>query len=536
MIYPFFALAAQSPSRQEAFRSTVTAHLLAVGGCGWYLSTRGPDAATVVGHVLLVMGIIEGAILIGWRLAQMPKSQALEFLLVSQLSSRQLLVSEALVGLARLAFVTLAGLPILVFMTTIAGKNLPPRILLEDLVPLAVIPFTWGAVTGLALTAWAYEGRKSRRWAERCMLALIIVYLVVGVLAGEKLIAWLSILPPTFGDSLKWMLFAIHHNTPFAHMQEWLGDNPELYVDNLIFLEAGALTAVGLMLTRAAFRLKGHFDELHYRPAVDESRGPRGQPGDRPLSWWAVRRVSEYSGRINLWLATGFGVIYALYTVVGSAWPPWLGTGVFRIVELAGGIPGVAAGLLILAAVPAAFQYGLWDSNTQDRCRRLELLLLTQLGAEDYWHAAALAAWRRGRGYVLVALVLWLAALIAGKIGPAEFAVAVASGVILWSLYFVLGFRAFARGVQANSSGMLLSVGLPLLTYVLFRSGMPALAVLLPPAMVYAPIAGLPPLYWVPGPVLAGIVALIVARRSLASCDRELRHSYELYHGRKIID
>jgi hypothetical protein len=307
-------------------------------------------------------------------------------------------------------------------------------------------------------------------------------------------------------------------------------------VEAMLALQAGAVGVVAVTLTRSAFRLKGHFDDLHYRPAVDRSRGERGQPGDRPLSWWAVRRVTNYSGRINLWLAAGFGFIYGLYTVAGNSWPAWMGQGVFQIVENAGGIPGVATALIVLAAVPAAFQYGLWDSNTQDRCRRLELLLLTQLDALDYWHAAAGAAWRRGRGYVMVAVLLWASALIAGKVGVIEVAVSVAAGVILWALYFVLGFRAFTRGVQANSSGMLLTVGLPILSYILFRVGWPALAVLLPPATVYAPMAGYGPLYWVPGPLLAGVVALAVARRSLARSDADLRRWYERYHGQKLLD
>src|SRR5262249_29740061 len=135
MIYPFFALAAQSPTRQEAFRSTVFTHLLVLSGCAWYLLVRGSPSVNVVGHVLLIMGIIEGAILIGWRLTQMPKSLALEFLLVSQLSAPRLFVAEALVGITRLALVTLSGLPILLFLTTVnshdvsQGLNLlPPRL------------------------------------------------------------------------------------------------------------------------------------------------------------------------------------------------------------------------------------------------------------------------------------------------------------------------------------------------------------------------------------------------------------------------
>ena len=145
------------------------------------------------------------------------------------------------------------------------------------------------------------------------------------------------------------------------------------------------------MAVRASGRLMGHFHERHYQPAVDRSASVRARVGDRPLAWWAVRRVAQYSGRINLWLAGGFGVLYALYVVAGPRWPDWLGRGVFVLCDEAGGVAALTTGLVLLAAVPAAFQYGLWDSNAQDRCRRLELLLLTDLEARDYWHAAAAA-------------------------------------------------------------------------------------------------------------------------------------------------
>src|SRR4029078_10503462 len=114
-----------------------------------------------------------------------------------------------------------------------------------------------------------------------------------------------------------------------------------------------------------------------------------------------------------------------------------------------GALRMVATGLTLLAAVPAAFQYGLWDSSTQDRCRRLELLLMTDLGGHDFYDAAAAAAWRRGRAYFAIASLLWLAALIAGQASLGAALAAVAAAVLLWGCYFAFGFRAFVRGAPA---------------------------------------------------------------------------------------
>ena len=197
-----------------------------------------------------------------------------------------------------------------------------------------------------------------------------------------------------------------------------------------------------------------------------------------------------------------------------------------------GGVPGLTTGLVVLAAVPAAFQYGLWDSNAHDRCRRLELLLLSGLDARDYWNAAAAAAWKRGRGYFAVALMLWTSAVFAGQISAWQAVAGAAAGVLLWGFYFTLGFRAFARGAQANGLGMLLTVGLPLAAFALYRLGWPALAALTPPGAVYG--AGAATVGWV-GPLLAAILTLAVAQRSQARCDRDLRRWYDRSHGQKVM-
>src|SRR5438093_5916464 len=106
MLSPFFFLAMVSPGRQRTFRRAVVAHLLVLTGGAWVvLQSGGPNSPALLGQVLLIAGIVEGAVLIGWRLAQMPKSKALEFLLVSPLRPQRLLLAEAAVGVGRLALV-----------------------------------------------------------------------------------------------------------------------------------------------------------------------------------------------------------------------------------------------------------------------------------------------------------------------------------------------------------------------------------------------------------------------------------------------
>ncbi len=530
MLTPFFTLAAVSPGRQRTFRLLVVAHLLVLVCAAAVALARRPNGGPVLGHALLVLGIIEGALLIGWRLTQLPKSQALEFILVSPLRPRQFFLAEALVGLARLALVTLAGLPLLLLTALDGGIDL------LDVPVLLVMPFSWGAFSGLGLIAWAYEPASVRKKGERVFLGLTLLYLVVGVLAGEHLRQWLAWLPAGLDGVALTVFQTTHLYSPFAVMQEALREPPLQTLERLLILQALVTVASVGMLWRAACRLQGHFHERHYLPAVDRSRRRRAPVGDRPLSWWTVKRVSEYAGRVNLWLAGGFGLAYALYTVAGADWPAYLGRHVFEIFDGLGGIPVVAAGLVVLGAVPAAYQYGLWDSNAQDRCRRLELLLLTRLSAADYWEAAAAAAWRRGRGYLLVAVLLLTAALLAGRLTPAEFLAAACAGVILWGLYFVVGFRAFASGLQANTLGLALTLGLPALAVLLYRAGLPALGALVPPASVYQPGVGGVTAAWLAGPVLAAAFTLALARSSLARCEEDLRRSYDRHHGQMVVD
>src|SRR5581483_9545818 len=77
MLWSFLRLGAVSPGRQLALRRAIAVNLVVLS-CGALAMRRAsPQAAPMIlGQLLLVVGIVEGAILIGWRLTQMPKSQA----------------------------------------------------------------------------------------------------------------------------------------------------------------------------------------------------------------------------------------------------------------------------------------------------------------------------------------------------------------------------------------------------------------------------------------------------------------------------
>lgn len=530
MYAPFFVLAAQSPSRQATFRKAVVAHVALVAAVGLAVAHQGKHVPlSLIGHVMLTAGIVEGALLVGWRLTQLPKSQALEFLLVSPLQPARVFLAEAAVGLALLALVTLSGLPIL---AVLAGDGqLDPL----DILPLLVLPLTWGAITGLGLAAWAYEPRRFRKVGEVVLMAGILLYLVVGVLAGENLRHWLDGLPETWQLVVLRGFHGMHEYNPYGTLRHWLDHDVGRAFERTAWLQAIACACILAALLRASYRLQGHFHERHYEPARDVSNEKRPPIGHRPLAWWAVKRVSEYSGRINLWLAGGFCLLYAAYLLGGDHWPAWMGRRIFAMCDAVGGAAALSTALVLLAAVPAAFQYGLWDSSAQDRCRRLELLLLTDLRPRDYWDAAFAAAWRRGRGYFAIALVLWTAALLGGRLTVGELLASVAAGVMVWALYFALGFRAFARGAQANGLGLLLTVGLPLAAWGLGQAGLVTVAGWLPPGMVYRAGVAQPSSVWLLGPLAVGATTLWLARRGLAECDVRLRQWYDANHGNKVM-
>lgn len=532
MLKPFFDVAMVAPGRQLTFRRTVVAHVLLITILAVSATNAGSsDKLTAVAQLTLILGIVEGSALIGWRLTQMPKSQALEFLLTSPVQPRRVFIAESLVGVSRFALVWLSGVPILcglVFVGTI-----DPR----DLIPLVVMPFVWGVVSAFILTAWIYERVPIRRIGELFSLLGVLVYLVVGVLAGEQLPMWLASLPFWMGKLLYDSIIFMRDTNPFGVVKLWFDPAWEHWIawEKFEILHAIGGVVLFAAFTRAAFRLKGHYHDRHYKP-IDSSRENQSDKiGDRPLSWWAVRRVMEYSGRVNLWLAGGVSVLYAAYIVAGDQWPPWMGRTVFQLFENWGGAPSIATALVVLAGVPAVFQYGLWDPTVQDRARRLELLLLTDLTPDDYWRASLAASWKRGRGYLVAAAMLWLALGISGRNSWPEVIAASTGGVALWWLAFAIGFRAFSTGNQTSGLASLYTLGLPLVLFGLVRTGFVTVATFIPTAVCYIPLrpdAGVTP-FWAASMGLVVVIGWVLTRTGLQRCDKDLRAWYDANHGAK---
>ena len=528
MLLAIFAAAMAAPHRQLGFRRLASAHAVLVAGLVGSAAFAGTDTAVATAaQLLLCLGLVEGATLIGWRLTQLPKSQALEFMLVSPVRPAGFFLAEALVGVGRFALVGLGGVPVLGLMV-FAG-------LAEwaDLLPLALLPFVWGTVVGLGLTAFVYEPVKVRRAGELLGLLGVLLYLVVGVLAGEHLRDWLLALPSWLGEFIFDGVLAMHHGNPFGVVRYWFDPFRSQAVawERFLTLNLVGAALAGLFLWRGAARLHGHFQDRHYRP-LDSSRPSQLEKiGDRPLSWWAVRRVMEYSGRVNLWLANGFALAYAAYILAGDAWPAWMGKLVFQMFEGWGGAPLVSTALAVLAAVPAAYQFGLWDATPQDRCRRLELLLLTDLTGRDYLHASWAAAWKRGRGYLLGAGALVFALAWSGRVPVADALAAVVGAVAFWAFAFALGFRGFSTGHQTNGVASLLTLGMPMLLWLLLRAGLNDLAAFVPTAAVYLPTAAGVSWTWLAGVVVMAGVAAYFLRRGVVGCETDLRRWYDANQG-----
>ena len=98
------------------------------------------------------------------------------------------------------------------------------------------------------------------------------------------------------------------------------------------------------------------------------------------------------------------------------------------------------------------------DSSAEDRRRRLELLLLTDLDAFDYWHASR--RWHGGLAAAAGATSALRLRALDGRLGvsgraslPQESLRRCRPRLNLWCFSFVLGFLAFSKGRQDQRPG-----------------------------------------------------------------------------------
>jgi hypothetical protein len=533
MLKPFFIVAMQAPARHLAFRRMVIFHVL-ICTLGSYLASTTPvqDAVTFFGYCLLALALVEGAAVVGWRLTQLPKSPALEFLLTSPIQPRRLFAAEALVGVVRFTLIQLAGVPAVGSLIFIA------RIEMIDFYPLLFMPYLWGLLTGLAITAWLYEHIWIRRIGELLSIFGVLMYLVVGVIAAENLPMWFQQLPPTLGQfCYDGVRFAFDMN-PFGVVRYWFSTDRVGWLawERFQLLNVFAIVVVVLAGLRAAFRLRGHFHDRHYKPISSDRKSQSDKIGDQPLSWWAVRRVMEYSGRVNLYLAGGACLLYAVYLVAEKDWPAFMGRNVFQLFETWGGAPSIATAMVLMACVPAIFQFGLWDATVQARCQRLELLLLTDLSGRDYWNASLAASWRRGRGYFFSAGVLWVALGVSGRAYWPEVIAAMCAAAVMWCFLFVVGFRNFSRGGQSNGMSSLLILGTPLLLAIFLKNGLSLPANFLPAGLLYMPLTHGTTITWFVAFGVFATITFVLTRRGIAACESNLRAWYDLNQGLKSAE
>ncbi len=130
-------------------------------------------------------------------------------------------------------------------------------------------------------------------------------------------------------------------------------------------------------------------------------------------------------------------------------------------------------------------------------------------------------------------MVLWAAGLWAGQLNWTQVIASAAAGVILWGLYFALGFWAFSKGLHANLLGISLTLAVPLATGFAVREGWTLAAGLLPPGSVYVPLASAWGWTWAIGAIVAAGAALFLARWSVFRCDDHLRQWYAVNQGAK---
>ncbi len=162
----------------------------------------------------LLASLVIGACLVGWRVAQFPKSRAAEFHLVTPAADWQIILGEILGGAVKTVVVSGATLP---FIAAMLGAG---WIRLDAALAVFFVPLAGGLTAGLALAVAAYEPRWVRAWFERLTLLAILVYLVTLGLLGDYFlpiyVTWRARLSVFWDETLLNSGDVLRYLNPFA--------------------------------------------------------------------------------------------------------------------------------------------------------------------------------------------------------------------------------------------------------------------------------------------------------------------------------
>lgn len=463
-----------------------------------------PGCIELASWTLFLTSVVVGGGLTGWRVTQFTKTRAAEFYLVAPLSDWTLILGEVLGGALQTLMVLVATLPIVAAMYG-AGWVDPAQAF-----GLITIPIAFGWLVGIALATVAYSPVWLRKLGEHIAMVFLLAYFILFGLVGHYFVpwfvGWLSQMTQTPLTVLTQFDQSLRYVNPFRLVGAIGRESGEAF-----FLQV--LTVFGVLLGFSLLgvwylvrRLRKHYLEENYSNQNREQKSSR-PIRENPLAWWTHRRVSQFRGQINIYLGWGCVLLYSLWVAISvsqGAVVQWMIMAVFYFF---GGSAMIGAFGLQFGLVSTAFLNGLWDSNTQQRVSRLELLLVSPLTAREFLGGSIAAAWTRGKHYFAMAVVAWgvpaaltvivplfrpvsrskaLATLAPTSIWAFLFAMFVAAVYVFF--VFSIAFRNFARlkgDNQVARLGLLLSLGIPLLTSALFFLNLGWLGALVPLGAVF---------------------------------------------------
>ena len=233
-------------------------------------------------------------------------------------------------------------------------------------------------------------------------------------------------------------------------MRFWLSVRPTLGWEAVARLLAASARPWCCCCCRARMAARGTLPEFHYQPvagrpsasAPTSRRRAARWRGGRSAAWPASRGASIW------WLAGGFCALYAVYLLAGVhladlGWE----RRIFEMCDAAGGVTMLTTGLVLLAAGAGGASSTAWRGLPTARslsasggcCCSPTWGRRTTAGRGGFGGLADVS-----RGFFAVAVFLWGAALVSGRLSAGQVVETRRRACVLWSMHILprLGFPA----------------------------------------------------------------------------------------------